>query len=168
MYISGKLECAYNSEISPDTLDDYDAVRSKLLKSLGDTPLQAARKWWSLSKQPDGTFNSFYQCLNSLNIRRLEEVHTKQDIINLVSLSLFLDSLPHSCFNFVMSRDPKTGSDAVGLATEFFQSQSRFRQCRPHSDYSSQHLGVAGQRVQPGPSRSFLDPNGPHTLFGRW
>ena len=61
-----------------------------------------------------------------------------------------------------MSRDPKTGSDAAELATEFFQSQSHFRQCRPNSDYSSQHLGVAGQRVQSGPSRSFLDPNG-HT-----
>ena len=111
MFISGKLECAFNSEISMESLDDYYSIRVTLLKALGDTPLQASRKWWSLSRQPDESHNSYFQHLNSLNICHLEEVNTKQDINNLISLSKFLDSLYPSCY---LWRDPKSGNKIDG------------------------------------------------------
>ena len=95
----------------------------------GDTLLQASRKW-SLSRQPNEYHNSYFQCLNSLSIHRIEEVNTKQDIINLISPSKFLDSLSPSCYNFVLLRNPKSCSEAVALATDFAQSLSWFHQHR--------------------------------------
>ena len=91
-----------------------------------------------------------------MNIRRLDEVHYKQDI-TFISLSKFLNSLSHSCYNYVMSRDPKTGSEAAELATEFAQSQNRFRQCRYNYEHSSTQSGVPGQRAQPYPNRGFTE-----------
>ena len=125
-----------------DMMANFDEVKSKLLKSLGDTPLHAARQWWSISKQPDENHNAFFQRLNNINIRRLEEVNTKQEIINTISLSKFLHSLSHDCFAFDTSRNPATGSEAAELATEFYQSQSRFRSC---------HYYSTGQRPQASP-----------------
>ena len=38
IYISGKLESAFHSEIPTDMMTNFNEVKSKLLKSLGDTP----------------------------------------------------------------------------------------------------------------------------------
>ena len=46
--------------------------------------------WWSLSKQSDETHNSYYQWVKCMNISHLEEVQTKQDIIDFISVSKFL------------------------------------------------------------------------------
>ena len=40
IYISGKLESAFHSEVPAEMIGDYAAVMSKFLKSLGDTPLR--------------------------------------------------------------------------------------------------------------------------------
>ena len=38
IYISGKLESAFHSEIPTDMMTNFDEVKSKCLKSLGNTP----------------------------------------------------------------------------------------------------------------------------------
>ena len=157
IYISGKLEPAFHSEIPMDMMANFNEVKFKLLKSLGDTPLHAARQWWSISKQPDENHNAFFQRPNNINIRRLEEVNTKQEIINSISLSKFLHSLSHNYFAFVTSRNPATGSEAAELATEFYQSQSRFRSRHYYS--MRQHPQTSpGGRKDGQPSNSGVDP----------
>ena len=136
-YISGNLLAAFNADITPDILNDYDAVRHILLQAMGDTAEQAARKWWEIQKRPDESFHSFYQRISILNNKRLEHLgDSKKDILNYITLSRFLESLPTFCYNYVVSRKPVTGRDAATLATEFFQSQSKYRQSRPYTTFS--------------------------------
>ena len=60
-------------------LDDYVLAKSILLKSLGDTPLHAARQWWNLSRQPGNI-----QC--SVSTTQYKSFDSKQAIINFTSL----------------------------------------------------------------------------------
>ena len=52
LYISGSLLAAYNADVTPDILGDYDAVRHTLLRAIGDTSEEAARKWWTIQRKP--------------------------------------------------------------------------------------------------------------------
>ena len=62
LYISGSLLAAYNADVTPDIiLDDYDAVPLTLLPDMGDTFEGAARKWWTIQKSPEESFNALYQ-----------------------------------------------------------------------------------------------------------
>ena len=106
-------------------LDSYDSVKEILLEAMGDTASQAARKWWTVVREPDESNNALYQKISTLNHRTLEPLgDNKQDILNFITLSKFLDLLPHACYNFVVSRQ---GREAAKLAMEFQQSQAKFK-----------------------------------------
>ena len=87
IYISGSLQAAFQADITPDLLDSYDSVKEILLEAMGDTASQAARKWWTVVREPDKSYNALY---HTLNHRRLEPLgDNKQDIPNFITLSKF-------------------------------------------------------------------------------
>jgi len=152
LYLSGKAQASFN-EIPTEVLNDYDTVKNALLNSLGDTPSNAGRRWWTLARQPGETYNSLYLRVYSTNLRRLDGVKERQAIIDRLDLSRFMSLLPYDCFNFVFSRNPKTGREASDFATEFAQTRS-FAKRHNHDRYGSHHTsGVAGQHSRSNSSR---------------
>ena len=59
MYLSGKALAAFKG-IPDELLHDYNAVKTALLNYLGDTPSNAGRKWWTLSRQSGETYDSLF------------------------------------------------------------------------------------------------------------
>ena len=138
IYISGSLQAVFQADITPDLLDSYDSVKEILLEAMGDTASQAARKWWTVVREPDESYNTLYQKISTLNHRRLEPLgDNKQDILNFITLSKFLDLLSHACYNFVVSRQPTTGREAAKLAMEYQQSQAKFKTKKSFTPYYS-------------------------------
>ena len=112
VYVSGKAQAAFK-EIPDELLHDYNAVKTALLNSLGDTPSNAGRKWWTLACQSGETYNSLYLRVYTTNLRRLEGAYDRQSIIDRLAMSRFMSLLPYDCFNYVFSRNPKTGRKAA-------------------------------------------------------
>ena len=87
LYISGSLLVVYNADLTPDILDDYDAVR---LHAMGDTSEEDARKKWTIQKNPEEYFNTLYQRISILNNRCLEHLsNSKKDILKYITFSRF-------------------------------------------------------------------------------
>ena len=106
-------------------MDDYNLIKQTLLEALSYTSIQDARRWWSTVREPENSYNGLYQRNSTLNQRRLEHLgDSKKDITNFITLSKFLDRLPHQCYNNVVSRQPTSGREAARLATEYQQSQA--------------------------------------------
>lgn len=126
--------------MTPDMFNDYDLIKDRLLKSLGDTPQNAEKRWWQLSRQHEETYTAFYKHINSTNMQRLANLETKDEILAFTSLSLFMSHLPHDCFNFVAARNPSSGSEAAEIAAKFAKDQARLQHKRfpcDGSQYSS-------------------------------
>ena len=158
LYNSGSLLAAYNADVTPDVLDDCDAVR---LHAMGDTSEEAARKWWTIQKSPEEHFNALYKRISILNNRRLEHLtNSEKDILKYITLSRFLDFLPTSCYNYAVSRKPTTGREAAILATKFFQTQTKNNHKKPfnfsYSPGSRSYLGNSREHGQ-------LNQRGEHT-----
>ena len=74
VYLSGKAQAAFK-EISDELLHDYNAVKTALLNSLGDTPSNAGRRWWTLARQSGETCNSLYLRVYTTNLHRLDSAN---------------------------------------------------------------------------------------------
>ena len=80
--------------------------------------------FFSLARQSGETYNSLYLKVYTTNLRRLEGASDRQSIIDRLATSRFMSLLPYDYFNYVFSRNPKTGRKAADFATEFAQTRS--------------------------------------------
>ena len=121
IYLTGKAQ-DFLKEIPVDLHHDYDSIKGSLLNWMGDTPSQAACKWWTATRRSGETYSSFYSCLVNLNICSMEGAPNRQSILNCALLYRIMHSLPPDAFDFVFARNPKNGREAVSYATEFVLS----------------------------------------------
>ena len=125
------------SGASPHLISD---IFNALLNSIGDTPSNAGRKWWTLARQSGETYNSLYLRVYTTNLHRLEGANDRQSIIERLAMSRFMSLLPYDCFNYVFSRNQKTGRKAADFATEFAQTRS-FAKRHNHTRFGPHHSG---------------------------
>ena len=114
VYLSGSAQAAYNL-LDPLLYRDYDSLKVQLLTDLRDTPEQADRRWWALSKKTGESFNNFLVRMRTTANRRFENCLSKEDMLEKVLLSRFLYSLSGEQYEAVSLREPKTASQAAGL-----------------------------------------------------
>ena len=141
VYLTGKAQAAL-AQVPVASLDDYDAVKSVLLESLGDTPTSADRKWWSLYRQSGEDACSFYLRVRAIGIRRLQGLSTKEEILEKLVLSRFMSLLPSDSYSSAMARRPKDGLEAARIVQELEETKaySRRRQGwrQDHNHHNSQ------------------------------
>ena len=123
VYLSGRAEIAF-AQVDMTLLGDYDAVKSVLLKALGDTPAHADRNWWSLARLPGETPADFYLRIRNTGLRRLCKLPTREAVVDHVILSRFLSLLPADSYTAVMSQHPKTGLEAAELLQDFEETRA--------------------------------------------
>ena len=158
VYLSSKALAAFK-EIPDEFLHDYNAVKTALLNSLGDTPSNAGRRWWTLARQSGETYNSLYLRVYTTNLRQLDSANDRQSIIDHLAMSRFMScSLMIASIMFFLEIQ-KTGRKAADFATEFAQTRS-FAKRHNHTCFGPHHSGphhlgshhvhggVASQRLQ--------------------
>ena len=77
LYLSGKAQAAFK-EITDELLHDYNAVKTALLNSLGDTPSNAGRRWGTLDRQTGETYSLLYLWVYATNLCRLDGANDRQ------------------------------------------------------------------------------------------
>ena len=118
VYLSGRAQAAY-AQVNEETLGDYDAVKDTMLQSLGDTPEEADRSWWTLRRRNSESIGSFYLRMRSTGSRRFHGLETKEEVIEKVLLSRYLYLLSPECYDSVSAKNPKTGQEASKLVQEY-------------------------------------------------
>ena len=126
VYLTGKAQAAL-AQLPVGSLDDYEAVKSVLLESLGDTPTSADRKWWSLFRQSGEDACSFYLRVRAIGIRRLQGLSTKEEILEKLVLSRFMSLLPSDSYSSAMARQPKDGLEAARIVQELEETKAYSR-----------------------------------------
>ena len=126
VYLAGKAQAAL-AQVPVASLDDYDAVKSVLLESLGDTPTSADRKWWSLCRQSGEDACSFYLRVRAIGIRRLQGLSTKEEVLEKLVLSRFMSLLPSDSYSSAMARQPKDGLEAARIVQELEETKAYSR-----------------------------------------
>ena len=118
VYLSGKSQAAYR-QIKADILADYDAVREHLLQSLGDTPEEADRQWWTTKRKPGEAIGAFGLRLSSIGYWRLCGFETREEVVEKVLLSRFMFLLSPEAYDSVSAKDPKSAQDAARMVQDF-------------------------------------------------
>ena len=117
VYLSGTAQAAYG-QVNPEQLDDYDRVKHTMLRALRDTPEQADRNWWKLSRKVGETMGSFYLRMRAVAVRRFDGMLTREEIFEKVLLSRFLYLLPADQYNSVSMKTPMTAEDAADFVED--------------------------------------------------
>ena len=134
VYLSGRAEIAF-TQVDSSLLGDYDAVKSVLLKALGDTPAHAERHWWSLARLSGETPADFFSRVRHTGLRRLSQLPTREAVVDHVILSRFLSLLPADSYAAVMSQHPKTGLEAAEFLLDFEETRAYSRKRQPWMDH---------------------------------
>ena len=143
VYLSGKAQAAYR-QIKAETLADYEAVKECLLQSLGDTPEEADRQWWTIKRRSGEQIGAFCLRLSSTGIRRFCGLETREEIVQKVLLSRFMFLLSPEAYDCVSAKDPKSAQEAAKMVQDFEGRESFSRNhltSRPKGDFrpSYQH-----------------------------
>ena len=162
VYLSGKAQAAY-AQVDPEKLEDYEAVKNTMLRSLGDTPEQADRNWWKLGRKAGETIGSFYLRMRSTATRRFHGVVTRDDMFEKVLLSRFMSLLSADCYNCISARYPKTGEEAAEMVNDY-ENRGDFSKrylaggnnggCHQQQSYYSKREGGSGSGSVHGSSNS--------------
>ena len=134
VYLSGRAELAF-SQVDSSLLGDYEAVKSVLLKALGDTPAHAERHWWSLARLSGETPADFFSRVRHTGLRRLSQLPTREAVVDHVILSRFLSLLPTDSYAAVMAQHPKTGLEAAEFLLDFEETRAYSRKRQPWQDH---------------------------------
>ena len=153
VFFSGTAQAAYG-QVNPDHLDDYDRVKSTMLRSLRDTPEQADRNWWRLARKSGESMGSFYLRMRAVAVRRFDGFMSREAIFEKVLLSRLLYLLPSDQYNSVTLKDPKTAEDAADIVDEL---ESR-------GDFSLHHPAGGGRYGHP--NHHSRRDNGQHGSYG--
>ena len=138
VYLSGRAEIAF-TQVDSSLLGDYDAVKSVLLKALGDTPAHAERHWWSLARLSGETPADFFSRVRHTGLRRLSQLPTREAVVDHVILSRFLSLLPVDSYAAVMAQHPKTGLEAAEFLLDFEETRAYSRTRQPWTDHQHHH-----------------------------
>ena len=155
VYLTGKAQAAL-AQVPVASLDDYDAVKSVLLESLGDTPTSADRKWWSLYRQSGEDACAFYLRVRAIGIRRLQGLSTKEEILEKLVLSRFMSLLSSDSYSCAMARQPKDGLEAARIVQEleetkaYSRKRQGWRQDHNHHSQSSRREPSVNNSGSPG------------------
>ena len=153
VFLSGTAQAAYG-QVNPDHLDDYDRVKSTMLRSLRDTPEQADRNWWRLARKSGESMGSFYLRMRAVAVRRFDGFMSREAIFEKVLLSRLLYLLPSDQYNSVTLKDPKTAEDAADIVDDL---ESR-------GDFSLHHPAGGGRYGHP--NHHSRRDNGQHGSYG--
>ena len=137
VFLSGAAQAAY-SQVNPEYIEDYDKVKSVMLKALRDTPEQADRNWWTLVRKAGETMSAFYIRMRTVAVRRFDGLVTREALFEKVLLSRFLYLLPADQYNSVTMRDPKSAEDAADIIDDL----------EGRSDFSKHHLAEGSRHGQ--------------------
>ena len=151
VYLTGKAQQAY-AQVDPDKLDDFDLVKETMLRSLGDTPEEADRRWWTLRRKKDETSGAFYLRMRATANRRFYGVKTRDEMFNKVLLSRFMALLPTECYNCISAKTPKTAEEAAEMVADY-ESRETFSKTYLAGESSTSHRykreqGSYSNRVQ--------------------
>ena len=154
VFLSGTAQAAYG-QVNPEHLDDYDRVKSTMLRALRDTPEQADRNWWMLNRKAGESMGSFYLRMRAVAVRRFDGFLTREEIFEKVLLSRLLYLLPTDQYNSVTMKDPKSAEDVADLIDDM----------EGRGDFSKHHL--AG-RNRYGQSNHYYNKrdSGQHKSYG--
>ena len=117
VYLTGTAQTAF-TQISPETLTNYARVKEAMLIHLGDTPVTAERRWWSLSRMPGEKPGAFHLRVRSTANRRFDGM-SRDEMFESVVLSRFLSLLPQECYTYVIGRRPVDGQEAARYVQEY-------------------------------------------------
>ena len=165
VYLTGKAQAAY-AQVDPEKLDDFDLVKETMLRSLGDTPEEADRRWWTLRRKRGETSGAFYLRMWSTANRRFHGVVTREEMFNKVLLSRYMSLLPSECYNCISAKHPTTGEEAAEMVADY-ESRDEFSRTYLSGDSTGQHYqkqhyykreqgGVVTNNLQGG----YSNPNG--------
>ena len=134
VFLSGSAQAAY-TQIDPVLVDDYDLVKSTMLKVLRDTPEQADRNWWSLARKQGETMSAFQIRLKGVATRRFQGCETREALFEKVVLSRLLYLLPADQYNLVTMRHPESAAAVADIVDDL--------ECR--AEFARMHLGGSRQ-----------------------
>ena len=118
VYLTGKAQGAY-AQVDQDNVEDYGVVRNTILRSLGDIPEEADRKWWTLRRESGESSGAFYLRMRSTGTRRFDGITSRETMFEKVLLSRYMSLLSPECYTCVSARNPRTGEEAAALVNEF-------------------------------------------------
>ena len=118
VYLSGRAELAF-AQVDSTLLGDYEAVKECLLQSLGDTPEEADRQWWTMKRRSGEQISAFCLRLSSTGIRRFSGLVTREEIVQKVLLSRFMFLLSPEAYACVSAKDPKNAQEAAKMVQDF-------------------------------------------------
>ena len=118
VYLSGRAELAF-AQVDSTLLGDYEAVKECLLQSLGDTPEEADRQWWTMKRRSGEQISAFCLRLSSTGIRRFSGLVTREEIVQKVLLSRFMFLLSPEAYACVSAKEPKSAQEAAKLVQDF-------------------------------------------------
>ena len=118
VYLSGRAELAF-AQVDSTLLGDYEAVKECLLQSLGDTPEEADRQWWTMKRRSGEQISAFCLRLSSTGIRRFSGLVTREEIVQKVLLSRFMFLLSPEAYACVSAKEPKNAQEAAKMVQDF-------------------------------------------------
>ena len=136
IYLTGRAQAAL-AQVNLEVADDYEVIKVTLLDSLGDTPVSADRKWWTLSRLPSEEPSQFYLRVRSIGLRKLHGLKERDEFVEHIVLSRFMSLLPSECYNFVSAKQPKTGLEAAKMVQEYEETRHFSRRKQPWKDSGS-------------------------------
>ena len=137
VYLSGRAQAAY-AQVDSTKLDDFDLVKDSMLRSLGDTPEEADRRWWTLRRKRGETSGAFYLRMRSTANRRFYGVVTRDEIFDKVLLSRYLSLLSADCYNCISAKHPRTGEEAAEMVADH-ESREAFSKSYLAGDSTGHH-----------------------------
>ena len=137
VYLAGKAQLAF-AQVDSEKLDDFDLVKETMLRSLGDTPEEADRRWWTLRRRKGETSGAFYLRMRSTANRRFLGILTRDDMFNKVLLSRFMALLPSECYNCISAKHPRTAEEAAEMVADY-ESRETFSKTYLSGDSTDLH-----------------------------
>ena len=118
VYLTGRAELAF-AQVDSTLLGDYEAVKECLLQSLGDTPEEADRQWWTMKRRSGEQISAFCLRLSSTGNRRFSGLVTREEIVQKVLLSRFMFLLSPDAYTCVSAKEPKNAQEAAKMVQDF-------------------------------------------------
>ena len=119
LYLTGNALTVYTARVSADVMNDYEAIKTILLDSFGDTVQQARKDWWTFRKVQGESPEELVIRIEGKIKRGLDGCDSMMDATAMITLSRFLSILPSDVSPFVLGRNPKSAMEAAHMASEF-------------------------------------------------
>ena len=144
IYLSGSAQASF-AQVNSLVIKDYEAVKTAMLQSLGDTPDGADKRWCTMTRQRGETHRALYRRVHNTGFRRMY-LETKEECCQKMILSKFLTLLSSECYGSVVAKRPKNGQEAARYAQEFEEDMSFARSLQPRSAGGHQHQKYYSKR----------------------